>query len=80
MVARLGVVATARQIAELRLLARWVRRDEADRVRVILSSLEGPTSARLASAFGVGADSVRRWHVRLAQGGTDELPAAAPPG
>jgi transposase len=73
-------VATAEQVAELQVLARSERRDEADRARAILLSLEGWTSAGLGVAFGVGADSVRRWRVWFCEGGVDALRASPPPG
>lgn len=80
MVARSQVAATAEQIAALQTLARSERRDEADRARAILLSLEGWTSTRLGAAFGVGADSVRRWRVWFNEGGVDALRASPPPG
>ena len=55
------ISASAEQRAELRALARSSDREEADRARAILLSLEGWTSERIAAAFGVCADSVRHW-------------------
>ena len=55
------ISATAEQRAELRALARSSDREEADRARAILLSLEGWSSERIAAAFGVRADSVRHW-------------------
>jgi len=80
MAARPQVVATAEQIAELQVLARSERRDEADRARAVLLSLEGWTSARLGAVFGVGADSVRRWRVWFCKNGVDALRASPAPG
>ncbi len=80
MVARPQVVATAEQILALQGLAGSSRRDEADRARAILLSLDGWTSDRLSAAYGVGADSVRRWRVWFSKGGVDALRASPPPG
>lgn len=80
MAARPQVAATAEQISALQALARSERRDEADRARAILLSMEGWTSVRLGAAFGVGADSVRRWRVWFNEGGVDALRASPPPG
>ena len=55
------ILASAEQCAELRVLARSSDREEADRARAILLSLEGWTSERIAAAFGVCPDSVRHW-------------------
>ena len=80
MVARSQVAATLSQIEELRELAALERRDEADRARAILLSLEGWTSDRLGAAFGAGGDSVRRWRVWFSKGGVTALRASPPPG
>lgn len=80
MAGRPQVVATAEQVAGLQVLARSDRRDEASRARAILLSLEGWTSARLGAAFGVRADSVRRWRVWFHRGGVEALRASPPPG
>ena len=61
MVARPQVVADAEQVLALQALAQSNRRDEADRARAVLLSINGWTSERLSVVFGVGADSVRRW-------------------
>jgi DNA-directed RNA polymerase specialized sigma24 family protein len=61
MVGRPRVLATAGDAAELEVLARSARRDEADRARAILLSLNGWTSGQIGRAFGVTPDSVRRW-------------------
>ena len=55
------IAATAEQREELPALARSPDREEADRARAILSSLEGWTSERIAAAFCVRTDSVRHW-------------------
>jgi transposase len=53
--------ATPQQREELRGLAGSLDREEADRARAILLSLEGWTSERIALAFCVQPDSVRHW-------------------
>jgi transposase len=58
---RSWIVATAEQRAELRGLAGSADREEADRARAILLSLEGWTSERIAAAFCAKPDSVRHW-------------------
>jgi hypothetical protein len=55
------IEATADQRAELRGLAGSSDREEADRARAVLLSLDGWTSERIAAAFWVQADSVRHW-------------------
>src|SRR3954471_17316761 len=55
------IEATADQRDELRGLAGSSDREEADRARAILLSLDGWTSDRIASAFCVQPDSVRHW-------------------
>ena len=64
----------------LQALAQSNRRDEADRARAVLLSLDGWTSERLGVVFGVGADSVRRWRGWFSKGGVDALRASPPPG
>lgn len=61
MVGRPRVVATGEQREELRALAGSPDREEADRARAILLSLEGWSSPRIAEAFSVKPDSVRHW-------------------
>jgi transposase len=70
------VVSTAEQLQALQELARSERRDEADRARAIVLSLNGWTSGQIARAFGVTPDSVRRWRSWFAQGGVDGLRAS----
>src|SRR5216683_4561128 len=55
------IEATAEQRAELRGLAGSSEREEADRARAILLSLDGWTSERIAAAFCAQPDSVRHW-------------------
>jgi transposase len=80
MARRPRVTASVKQIAELRELSRSPRRDEADRARAVLLSLEGWTSAALGTAFGVTADSVRHWRNWYASQGVEGLRAAVIPG
>ncbi len=58
---RSWIVAGAEQRVAMRGLAGSSDREEADRARAILLSLEGWTSDRIASAFCVQPDSVRHW-------------------
>jgi transposase len=60
----------------LEALARSARRDEADRARAILLSVNGWTSGQIARAFGVTPDSVRRWRTWFLADGIDGLRAA----
>jgi transposase len=69
-------LATAGDAAELEVLARSARRDEADRARAILLSLNGWTSGQIGRAFGVTPDSVRRWRTWFISEGVDGLRAA----
>src|SRR5271163_4279925 len=80
MAGRFKVVASAEQMAGLQALACSERRDEADRARAILLSLNGWSSARLGAVFGVRADSVRRWRVWFGAGGAEALRSSPPPG
>jgi transposase len=71
------VVSTADQLQGLQDLARSDRRDEADRARAVVLSLNGWTSGQIARAFGVTPDSVRRWRSWFAESGVDGLRASA---
>ena len=76
---RSWIVATAEQRAELRGLAGSSDREEADRGRAILLSLEGWTSERIASAFCVQPDSVRHWRwILVGKGWLGCAPARRP--
>jgi len=70
------VVSTAEQLAGLQALARSDRRDEADRARAVVLSLNGWTSGQIARVYGVTPDSVRRWRSWFAQAGVDGLRAS----
>lgn len=74
------VRASPEQVAALRELSRSPRRDEADRARALLLSLDGWTSEAIGTAFGVTADSVRHWRSWYASRGVEGLRAAAIPG
>ena len=76
MARRPSVTASSEQLSDLRELARSERRDEADRARAMLLSLEGWTSEAIGVAFGVTADSVRHWRGWYASGGVEGLRAA----
>lgn len=80
MARRPSVRASSEQLSDLRELARSERRDEADRARAILLSVEGWTSEAIGSAFGVTADSVRHWRNWYGTGGVEGLRAAVVPG
>src|SRR5271155_1795052 len=70
------VASTADQLQELQDLARSDRRDEADRARAVVLSINGWTSGQIARAFGVTPDSVRRWRGWFAEAGVDGLRAS----
>lgn len=69
------ISASTEQREELRALARSSDREEADRARAILLSLEGWTSERIAAAFWVRTDSVRHWRWILGRKGVAGLRA-----
>ena len=75
-----SIEATAEQRAELRGLAGSSDREEADRARAILLSLDGWTSERIAAAFGARADSVRHWRWIFGRAGVAGLRARKAPG
>jgi len=77
---RSWIAATAEQHVELRGLAGSSDREEADRARAILLSLEGWTSDRIASAFCVQPDSVRHWRWIFGREGVTGLRARTAPG
>jgi transposase len=74
------IEATAEQRVELRTLAGSSDREEADRARAILLSLEGWTSERIAAAFCVQPDSVRHWRWIFGREGVSGLRARKAPG
>jgi transposase len=72
---RTRVRSTGEQLTALQELARSDRRDEADRARAVVLSINGWTSGQIARAFGVTPDSVRRWRGWFAQDGVEGLRA-----
>ena len=77
---RSWIVATPEQCAALRGLAASSDREEADRARAMLLSLEGWTSERIAAAFCVQPDSVRHWRWIFGREGVAGLRARKAPG
>ena len=80
MPSRSWIVATGEQSKALRALARSSDREEADRARAILLSLDGWTSERIAAAFCVQPDSVRHWRWIFGREGVAGLHAHKAPG
>ena len=80
MAGRPRVVATVEQREQLRALAGSLDREEADRARAILLSLEGWSSMRIAEAFSVKPDSVRHWRWTFGREGVSGLRARKAPG
>ena len=76
MAGRPRVVSTSDQLQALQELARSERRDEADRARAIVLSINGWTSGQIARAFGVTPDSVRRWRSWFSEAGVEGLRAS----
>jgi transposase len=72
--------ATAEQQEELRLLAASCDRQEADRARAILLSLERWTSASIAEALSLKADTVRQWRWLFGRDGVGGIGARKAPG
>jgi len=73
MAARSSLVASAEQVAALRVLAGSAVRGEVDRARAMLLTLAGWTAAEIGEAFAVREDSVRRWRAWFAYDGVDAL-------
>jgi transposase len=74
------IKATAAQREELRDVAGSSDREEADRARSMLLSLDGWTSERIAAAFCVRPDSVRHWRWIFGREGVAGLRARKAPG
>jgi transposase len=72
---RSWIAATAEQRERLHALAGSSDREEADRARAILLSLDGWTSERIAAAFCVQPDSVRHWRWIFGREGVSGLRA-----
>lgn len=64
----------------LQLLAQSADRREADRARAILLTLDGWSSADLATVFGVREDMVRFWRAEFMRCGIDAVRASRSPG
>ena len=73
------IEATAEQRAELRGLVGSSEREEADRARAILLSLDGWTSERIAAAFCAQPDSVWHWRWIFGREGVAGLRARKAP-
>ncbi len=80
MAGRPRVVATAEQRQELGVLARSSDREEADRARAVLLSLDGWSGIRIGEAFSVKPDSVRHWRWTFGRDGVGGLRARKAPG
>jgi transposase len=80
MAGRPRVKSTGEQLEGLQELARSDRRDEADRARAVVLSINGWTSGQIARAFGVTPDSVRRWRSWFAADGVEGLRTGERPG
>ena len=80
MAGRSLLIASAEQVAALRVLAGSAVRGEADRARAVLLTLAGWTASEIGEAFSVGEDAVRRWRAWFAQGGIDALRSTLAPG
>jgi hypothetical protein len=77
---RSWIEATAAQRAELRGLADSCDREEADRARAILLSLDGSASERISAAFCAEPDTVRHWRWIFGRTGVAGLRARKAPG
>ena len=77
---RSTLTATAEQKEELRRMAKSRVRDDADRARAILLTLEGWTSGAIGAAFGVTEDSVRHWRQWFSERGVAALAGTTAPG
>ena len=75
MAGRPRVVATVEQREQLSALAGSSDREEADRARAILLSLQGWSSVRIGEAFSVEPDSVRHWRWTFGREGVPGLRA-----
>ena len=80
MAGRSWIVATLEEREALRGLAGSSDREEADRARAMLLSLEGWTSERIAAAFCAQPDSVRHWRWIFGREGVAGLRARKAPG
>ena len=74
------LTADAAEQAALRALSRSEQREEADRARAILLTLEGRRAAEIAMVLGVHVSTVRNWRGYFAYGGVAGLRRRQRPG
>src|SRR5690242_21810225 len=74
------LTADAAERAALRNLSKSEHRDEADRARAILLTLEGQRAEEIAAALGVHVSTVHNWRGYFAHSGVAGLRRRHPPG
>jgi transposase len=74
------LTADAAEQATLRALSKSEQRDEADRARAILLTLEGRKAEEIAAVLGVHISTVRNWRGYFAHGGVAGLRRRPRPG
>src|SRR3954468_1467227 len=74
------LTADAAEQAALRALSKSEQRDEADRARAILLTLEGRRAGEIAAALGVHTSTVRNWRGYFAHSGVAGLRRRPRPG
>jgi transposase len=74
------LTADAAEQAALRALSKSEQRDEADRARAILLTLEGRRAEEIAAVLGVHISTVRNWRGYFAHGGVAGLRRRPRPG
>src|SRR5215218_5165760 len=74
------LTADAAEQAALRALSKSEQRDEADRARAILLTLEGRRAGEIAAVLGVHVSTVRNWRGYFAHGGVAGLRRRPRPG
>ena len=77
---RSKLTADAAEQVVLRTLSKSDQRDEADRARAILLTLEGRKAAEIAAVLGVHISTVRNWRGYFAHGGVAGLRRRPRPG
>src|SRR4051794_41718833 len=80
MVGKSTLTADAAEQAALRALSKSEQRDEADRARAILLTLEGRHAGEIAAVLGVHVSTVRNWRGYFAHGGVAGLRRRPRPG
>src|SRR5215212_3326163 len=70
------LTAEAAERAALRDLSKSEQRDEADRARAILLTLEGRRAGEIAAVLGVHVSTVRNWRGYFARGGVRDCGGA----